>query len=213
MILPERLLHKLPAGLDPRIAATAEPVAVALHAVKRLRLAKGEPVLVAGCGPIGGFAAVILKHMGLGPVLVADRNDARAQLVARVTGARMTALAEVASGKRVKAAIDATGSITALRQTIECLAGGGALALVGISHGRLDLDPNALVERELTIIGCHAFAGELPEAIALLPACAAMIAQLLDREITLAEVPAAYARLAAGEATGLKTLIRITASE
>lgn len=204
--LPERLLHKVPAGLESRIAATAEPVAVALHAVRRLRLQRAEPVLVVGCGPIGGFAAVLLKHFGFGPMLVADRNAARADLVARVTGAEVVSLE---SGRRVTAAIDATGSIAALRQTIDCLAGGGSLALVGISHGTLDLDPNILVEREVSLIGCHAFADELPEAISLLPACAAMIAQLLDREITLDDVPAAYARLAAGEATGLKTLIAI----
>lgn len=211
VILPERLLHKVPAGLDMRIAATAEPVAVALHAVRRLRLAKGEPVLVIGCGPIGGFAAVILKHLRLGPVLVADRNAARAELVARVTGAKVVNLDDVAQQARVKAAIDATGSIAALRQTLGCIAGGGSLALVGISHGTLDLDPNILVEREIALIGCHAFADELPEAIAMLPACAAMIALLLDREITLDEVPAAYERLAKGEASGLKTLIRINA--
>ena len=207
VILPERLLHKVPAALDPQIAATAEPVAVALHAVNRLRLRKGEPVLVVGCGPIGGFAAVVLKHFGFGPVLVVDRNAARAALVARVTGAEVASLD---AGQRVSAAIDATGSVAALHQTIGCLAGGGTLALGGISHGKLDLDPNSLVERELSLIGCHAFADELPDAIALLPACQEMIAPLLDREITLDEVPEAYARLAAGETKGLKTLIRIS---
>ena len=54
---------------------------------------------------------------------------------------------------------------------------------------------------------------ELPEAIAMLPNCADMIAQLIDREITLDEIPEAYARIATGKADGLKTLIRINASE
>lgn len=218
VVLPERLLHRIPEGLPSRIAATAEPFAVALHAVRRLRLQAGEPVLVAGCGPIGGFAAVVLKHLGLGPVLIADQNAARATLVSRVTGATVTAIdrgqiGTALPGRRLKAAIDATGSIAALRAILAALPGGGSVALVGISHGRLDLDPNQLVERELSLIGCHAYENELPEAIGLLPACATMIEPLIAREISLDEVPDTYARLATGQATGLKTLIRINASE
>jgi (R,R)-butanediol dehydrogenase / meso-butanediol dehydrogenase / diacetyl reductase len=216
--LPEKLLHKVPHDLAAQIAATAEPFAVALHTVRRLRLQPGEPVLIAGCGPIGGFAAVILKHMGLGPILVADSNAERAELVAKVTDASVVelnpgAVTKALHGRRAVSAIDATGSIAALRALIDCVGSGGAIALVGISHGTIDLDPNILVERELSLIGCHAFEGELPEAIALLPSCAAMIMQLIDREIGPEDVPAAYARIAAGEAKGLKTLIRFNASE
>ena len=213
-VLPEKLLLKVPANLAPQVAATAEPFAVALHAVKRLRLAADEPVLIAGCGPIGGFAAVILAHLGLGPILVADVNVERAQLVARVTGATVVALQigavqEALRRRGLRAAIDATGSIAALRALMACVSGGASLAVVGISHGTLQLDPNMLVERELSLIGCHAFQDEMPEAIATLPACAAAIMQLIDREITLDEVPEAYTRLAAGKSTGLKTLIRM----
>jgi (R,R)-butanediol dehydrogenase / meso-butanediol dehydrogenase / diacetyl reductase len=217
IILPEKLLHRVPAALAPQIAATSEPFAVALHAVRRLRLGKYEPVLVAGCGPIGGFAAVILAHLGFGPILVADQNEKRAKLVARVTAARIVSLDQkhthdALQGRGIKAAIEATGSIAALHATITCVSGGASIALVGISHGVLEIDPNMLVERELSLLGCHAFQNELPDAIALLPGCATMIAQLIDREITLDEVPDAYARIAAGNADGLKTLIRINAS-
>ena len=148
------------------------------------------------------------------PILVADVNAARAQLVARATGAMAVALRadtvqRALQGRRLRAAIDATGSIAALQALMACVSGGASVALVGISHDTLELDPNVLVERELTLIGCHAFQDELPEAIALLPACAAVIMLLIDREITLDEVPEVYARLAAGKSTGLKTLIRM----
>ena len=62
LLLPERLVHKVDPALDPAIAAMAEPLAVALHAVNRLRPAGGEPVLVVGCGPIGGLAALVLSR-------------------------------------------------------------------------------------------------------------------------------------------------------
>ncbi|RWE34791.1 MAG: dehydrogenase, partial [Mesorhizobium sp.] len=75
-LLPARLLHVIDAGLDERVAAMAEPLAVALHAVRRLPKTVGS-VLVVGCGPIGGLAALLLSRTFAGTVLVADRNQAR----------------------------------------------------------------------------------------------------------------------------------------
>jgi (R,R)-butanediol dehydrogenase/meso-butanediol dehydrogenase/diacetyl reductase len=213
-VLPARLLVKHDPALGASVAAMAEPLAVALHAVRKLAVPSGEPVLVVGCGPIGGLAALLLSRLHDGPLLVADRNVARAALVAEVTGAVMVdldagAIGSVLGGGILRYALDATGNITVLRSVLDLLGGGGSLALVGITHGRIDLDPNELVEREISLIGCHAFAGELPEAVGMLPDLAGALSRLIDREITLGDVPDAYGRLLGGEVAGLKTIIRI----
>jgi len=212
--LPERLLHKRDNGIDARVAAMAEPLAVALHAVRKASIPAGEPVLVVGCGTIGGLCAVLLSRLHQGPILLAERNGERARLVAEATGGRVVELSGASigaalGGARLRYAIDATGSVAALAQTIGLMAGGGALALVGISHGNLDLDPNVLVEKELALIGCHAFKDELPVAIALLGSLEAVLLGLLDETIVLEDVPAAFERLIAGKNHGLKTVIRI----
>ncbi|WP_137155454.1 alcohol dehydrogenase catalytic domain-containing protein [Rhizobium sp. FKL33] len=211
-VLPARLVTQCPSALAPEIAAMAEPLAVALHAVKRLRLPGGEPVLVAGCGPIGGLAALLLSRLHDGPILIAERNTARAALVGDVAGARSVdldaALIEAAlDGRPLRYALDATGSIGALDALINLLSGGGALALVGISHGQLTLDPNLLVEREIALIGCHAFEDELPEAVAMMPDLADALGQLIETRISLDATPDAYRRLLDGHAAGLKTII------
>lgn len=207
-VLPARLLAPVSAEIDPAIAAMAEPLAVALHAVKRLAPKAGDPVLVLGCGPIGGLAALLLSRTHIGPLLLADRNAERAALVARVTGGQVVDLDATLDPKPF-GAIEATGSVAALQQLVGVMQGGGTVALVGIFHGRLDIDPNIFVERELSFIGCHAFDDELPEAIAMFGTFESELSQLIDREITLDEVPAAYERLMAGRATGLKTIIRV----
>lgn len=214
IVLPVRLLFTVAPEIDPAVAAMAEPLAVALHAVRRLAPRPGQPVLVVGCGPIGGLAALILARRHDGPLLIADRNTARLGLVAEVAGGRPVALEAEAirttlgDAAAPLAAIEATGNVGALTRLVEAMPAGGSLALVGIYHGGLPLDPNLLVEREIALIGCHAFADELPEAVALLGPLATDLARLIDRQITLDEVPAAYQRLIAGEATGLKTIIR-----
>ena len=217
-VLPARLLVKHDPALAPSIAAMAEPLAVALHAVRRQAVPKGEPVLLVGCGPVGGLAALLLSRLHDGPLLVADRNIARAALVAEVTGAVLVDLDAGAINSAVGAGVlryglDATGNIHVLTAILDVLGGGGSLALVGITHGRIDLDPNTLVEREISLIGCHAFAGELPEAVTMLSELADAMARLIDREIGIADVPAAYQRLLGGEVTGLKTIIRFGSGE
>jgi (R,R)-butanediol dehydrogenase/meso-butanediol dehydrogenase/diacetyl reductase len=211
--LPARLLHKVNPDVDARVAAMAEPIAVALHAIRRLRAQPGDPILVIGCGTIGGLAALLLTRTHDGIVLVADRNEERKSLVAKVTGATAVdldtaALANGAKGKPVRHAIEATGSVAALRAGIACLASGSVIALVGLFHERFDLDPNWLVEKEAALIGCHAFDDELHEAVSLLPSFGQLLLALLDDEIALDAVPAAYTRLTAGKARGLKTLVR-----
>ncbi|WP_309085683.1 zinc-binding dehydrogenase [Chelativorans sp.] len=214
VLLPARLLVKHDPRLDPAVAAMAEPLAVALHAIRRLAPPAGEPVLVAGCGPIGGLAALLLSRLHEGRLLVADRNLERAALVSQVTGAAVVTLdrpsVQSVLGEGVlRYALDATGSIEVLSALLGLLAGGGSLALVGIAHGKIELDPNTLVERETALVGCHAFAGELPQAVAMLPELSSPLRRLIDREIGIEEIPAAYARLLAGQARGLKTIIRI----
>lgn len=212
--LPARLVLRHDPALDPAIAAMAEPLAVALHAVRRLDPRKGEPVLVAGCGPIGGLAAVLLSRLHDGTLLVADRNGERAAKVAEATRATIVdldagSIGRALSGNPLHHAIDATGSVPAITTLLDLITGGGSLALVGIAHGRLDLDPNVLVEREIALIGCHVFRDELPEAIAMLGPLAPILRSLIDREIGIDDIPGAYQRLIAGESRGLKTIVRV----
>ena len=90
--LPARLVLKVDADVDDRIIAMSEPLAVALHATRRLRIDPGQPVLIVGCGAIGGLASLALSETHDGPIFVADRNSDRAALVAQVTGATPVSL-------------------------------------------------------------------------------------------------------------------------
>ncbi|MBB3609884.1 alcohol dehydrogenase catalytic domain-containing protein [Rhizobium sp. BK602] len=212
--LPARLVFKHDPSLDPAVAAMAEPLAVALHAVRRLNPPRGEAIILIGCGTIGGLCGLLLSHLHDGKLLFADLNGRRAEMVAGICTGSAVALdksqARAALGDaRLRYAVDATGSTKAIAQGIDLLDGGGAFALVGISHGKLDLDPNILVEREISLIGCHAFESELADAIALLPKLQPSLLQFSEVLNSLDEIPDAYRRLIDGRTNKLKTIIRI----
>jgi (R,R)-butanediol dehydrogenase/meso-butanediol dehydrogenase/diacetyl reductase len=210
--LPARALLRVDPAVPPAVAALSEPLGVALHVRRRLDPAPDAPILVVGCGPIGGLAALVLAEAGFGPVLVADRNPGRLALVAEVAGAVPVALEREAvlaatGGRGVGFAVEATGSTAALSALLGIVANGARIALVGIFHGKLELDPNVIVEREIDLRGCAVFADEQREAVNLLPALAARLERLVAPAIGLDALPEAYATLIAGGGAALKTIV------
>lgn len=203
--LPARNVLRAARDVPDRHLAMAEPLAVALHALRRLAPAPGSPVVVTGAGPIGGLVALLAARAGHG-VRVADRNEHRAALVARVTGGRTLDPGAVA-GAAFRFAIDTTGHDQVIATLVDAIEGCGTLALVGIGRAGAVIDPVKLVEREITLVGCHAFGDELAEVNAMLPDLGPVLDAFIAEEIPLDAVPGAYARHLAGKVDGLKTII------
>jgi (R,R)-butanediol dehydrogenase / meso-butanediol dehydrogenase / diacetyl reductase len=211
--LPAAGVLSVARDLPTEVAALSEPLGVALHVIRRLDPAKGEPVLVAGAGPVGGLVTLLLDHLGFGPVLFAERQQTRRDLIAGVCHARAVelepdAVKDALGGGPLRFAVEATGHGAVLDRLIGLAGGGGRVAMVGIFHGRTEIDPNAIVEREIELRGCSVFADEQREAIALLPALAAKLQRLVSAPIALEDVPRAYHDLIEGRAPALKTIIK-----
>ena len=202
--LPARNVLRAADGVVDRHLAMAEPLAVALHAMRRLAAPADAHVVVAGCGPIGGLVALLASRAGH-EVTVLDRNTDRARLVAEATGGKVGAGDSLPLFRH---AVDTTGHDAVIAMLLEQIAGCGTLALVGIGAARPVIDPVHLVEREITLAGCHAYGDELAEVNDMLPDLAPHLDAFIAEEIPLSAVPDAYTRHLAGEVAGLKTLIR-----
>ena len=205
--LPGRNVLKAPEGVADRHLAMAEPLAVALHALNLMHVPEGAEIIVAGCGPIGGLITLLATRAGH-PVRIVDRNAARTALLAEATGATVTDLDALAD-HYYRYAIDTTGNSHVIKGLVSTIAGASRLGLVGIGTPADIIDPVHLVEREIALIGCHAFNDELATIGKMLPDLAPHLDPFIESMISLADVPTTYDRLLAGEATGIKTLIKI----
>jgi (R,R)-butanediol dehydrogenase/meso-butanediol dehydrogenase/diacetyl reductase len=210
--LPAARLLRVPPGVSARVAALAEPLGVALHVIRRLEPARGVPLLVAGAGPIGGLAAILLNHLGYGPLGILERHAARALQITLLSGAvrvegSAAAVRSFAGAAGLGQAIEATGSQAMLSLLVESLAGRGRLAMVGLFHGQPQIAANALVERELDVRGCSVFCDEQREVLPLLQVLAPALEQVISPAIALEDLPAAYQRLLDGDSPYLKTLV------
>jgi len=76
----------VPGGLSADIAALTEPMAVALHAVRRSEIRKKDVAVVIGCGPVGLAVIALLKAIGVRTVVASNSSPVRREL-ARQCGA------------------------------------------------------------------------------------------------------------------------------
>ena len=73
----------VPNGLAADIAALTEPMAVALHAVRRSDIGKRDVAIVVGCGPVGLAVICHLKAAGAAPSSPATSRPAGGRLATR----------------------------------------------------------------------------------------------------------------------------------
>jgi threonine dehydrogenase-like Zn-dependent dehydrogenase len=77
MVLDEAAAFDVPDHVPTEIAALAEPLAVAVHAVGESGASSDCAFAVFGAGPVGLFVIARLRALGLGPVLVIEPTPSR----------------------------------------------------------------------------------------------------------------------------------------
>ncbi|KUI24577.1 alcohol dehydrogenase [Mycobacterium sp. IS-1496] len=73
----------VPNGLDLDTAALTEPMAVALHAVRRSEIRRRDVAIVIGCGPVGLAVICHLKALGVRQIVASDFSATRRELATR----------------------------------------------------------------------------------------------------------------------------------
>ena len=88
----------IPQDMHYEEGAMIEPLAVAVHAVRRYGDIHGQKVVVLGAGPIGNLVAQVAKGMGAETVMVTDISDYRLEL-AKKCGIKQSNISRIESGR------------------------------------------------------------------------------------------------------------------
>jgi threonine dehydrogenase-like Zn-dependent dehydrogenase len=201
--VPQAQLVALPAEVEPELGAHAEPLAVALRAVRLGRPEPGEPALVYGVGAIGLNVIMALRQAGAGTIVAVGRSAGR-RAAAEAVGAdvvldsRVTDLAGYAAqaGLAFGSGYECSAAVGALAETVAVLAPGGIGVQVALNSAPESLDARGLVGRGLTVVGSCAFdAEDYEQAVAHLIAGRIAGADLISERVSLAQVPETLVRL------------------
>jgi L-gulonate 5-dehydrogenase len=172
---PATHIHKVPEPLSMFEATFTEPVAIGVQACRRAEVGE-EFVLILGCGPIGLALIEVARARGA-TVVATDILESR-MAVARQLGAEtlpaddrlLDTILQRTNGEGAPVVIEATGNPKAMESTVDLVAAGGRICIVGlVKRGTMISLPGLdFTRKEMTIVGSRASVGCFPESLELL---------------------------------------------
>ena len=174
MIAHRSQLWAVPDGIDDEVAVLIEPLACAIHAVFRARIAPGASVHVVGAGTVGILTLIAVKAFARADHVVVAAKHPRQRAAASMAGADDVVRPEhaVKAVRRadhavkltpergtafllggVDVSLECTGSGSALDLALRTTKAGGRVVLSGIPSGGTDLTP--VWFRELELLGAY----------------------------------------------------------
>ena len=195
---PIKMVHKAPDIVPWECLAMSEPLTIALHAIHRAGLKKGEHVVITGAGPIGILIALAALTYGATPILI-DIIDQRLQ-IANDLGVKNTInstkedavqrISEITNGRLAEVVIEASGAEEVIKNTINFVVHTGRVVFVGWPKSKeIPFSTYWMTRKELDIRGSKNSAGEFPEAIELIADKKVNVAPLISKKITIDETP------------------------
>lgn len=217
--VPASTLVKVPQDTDLQDAALIEPVAVAVHDVRRARVSAGDKVIVVGGGPIGLLIATVARHFG-GDVTVVEVDAKR-----RVVAAQLDFLAlhpknfddpawidEWTSGAGADVVFEVSGSAAGISSAIAVAKVRGTIVVVGIHPEPRAVDLQRIFWRELTIVGARVYErADFETAVELVSSGVIPSGALITHVLPLDQTQTGLDALTAGAA--MKVLIDVQAGQ
>lgn len=159
--VPAHKVYALPKGTDPKLAALAEPIAVAVHDVRNSGLAVGETVLVIGGGPIGLLIALVARQAGAGRVVISEISPYRRRVAEKLGFETLnpldndfgTAIMELSEGLGFDVVFEVSGSKAGVASSTAYAKNTGRIMVVGMTNGPTPVDLSAVFAKELQLRG------------------------------------------------------------
>lgn len=172
----QRILYKLPEEVSFLQAAMIEPLSIAVHAVRVSNIAQDQDVAVVGTGMIGLLLVQVLAAKGCRKLIAVDVDDDKLALAKRFgathivnsKGDAVKDILDITQGRGLDASFEAVGIEVTGNIAIKSLRKGGTAVLVGNLSAMESLPVQAIVTRQLSVLGSCASAGEYDECIQLI---------------------------------------------
>jgi len=183
---PARMCLPVPDSVPDDEAALAEPLAVAVRALRRGGLQPGERVAIVGLGAVGLMALQAAIAFGAESVAVIEPLPERRALAMRL-GADRHVPAGDAAAVGADVAVECAGSPAAVETAVQALRAGGRAVVLGIGTRPVTVPPLDLVIGEKSIIGSlsHVWDEDFRIALGLLGRGAVQAAPLISDRIPI----------------------------
>lgn len=215
LVVPARLIHRLPADRPLEPAALLEPAACVASALLEAGMPlPGTRVAVVGDGPLGLLALLLLRTVAPAELVLVGGRPARSAFGAGCGATRVVAATDQAGldglAGHVDAAVEATNDPSGAAIALNLLRRGGTAVLLGISGaGRPTIDPDTVSLNQLRVQGGFAASRAAWRWVTGLYAAGVLdLAPLVTHRFDLEAVDAAFAALTASDGAAVKILVQ-----
>jgi len=216
----ENRVHRLPDILSLEEGALLEPLAVAVHAIRKAEMEREQSMAIYGAGGIGLFLLQAVKAAGVSQVFIVDILDHRLATAASLgASSAINALKEdpvarilqETKGLGVDRSFEAVGLEKTLRQSAESLKKGGICVLIGLFEEPLEVKfpVNLFAQREIQIRGSRGYCWDFQVALGLVEQRKVRLAPLISHLFPLPDLPQALEILLAPNNKANKVVIQI----
>lgn len=156
-----RKMYKIPNDMDLQLAALTEPVAVAVHDVRRSGLQVGQTALIIGGGPIGMLIAMVARHAGARKVVISEINEFRRNFAEKLGFGTVNPLDKdfdaqlqvLTDGKGFDVCFEVSGSRPGITAAVQYATIGGMVMVIGMTKEPYPVDLSAMFAKELRMQG------------------------------------------------------------
>ncbi|MCY0874941.1 MAG: NAD(P)-dependent alcohol dehydrogenase [Firmicutes bacterium] len=204
---PASFTYRVPDGMTADTACLAEPVSVAIQAIRKAGDLLGQRVLVIGAGPIGTLTGIVAQAAGATATIV----DVSERRLAQAHGLGLAAVTPSGlQNVEFDTVFECSGAKGTIAQSCRACRAGGTVVLVGMHRDELsDLPSFDVIAKELQLRGVFRYANTYPAALQFLDKETQRLQPFLQSFITLAQVAEHFEEAAAGRAEPLKTIVRM----
>lgn len=204
IVVDERWVYKLPETFDYEEGAMIEPLAVAVHAVRRVT-SLGENVLILGAGTIGLLTLQVARAMGAINTIITDVVDWKLE-VARKLGADVAinpekedlrkTVYEYTNNLGVDTVFEAVGSPVTLAQALELGRKGGNVVIIGVfEEPEIKVNIMNIVNKELHVYGSLVYNWDFETAISLVKRRKVDVRSLVSDVIKIEDIKEGFERM------------------
>ncbi|MEB0114590.1 L-idonate 5-dehydrogenase [Variovorax sp. RTB1] len=205
--------HKLADSVSDGEGSMAEPLSVALHAVRRAGSLLGKRVLVTGCGPIGALAIIAARRAGAAHIVATDVGAHTLGKALKVGADEVVNVAEEPDGLARFTAdkgsfdvlFEASGNARALVGAFDAVRPRGIIVQLGLG-GEMTLPINTIVAKEFELRGAFRFHEEFAMAVELLNKGLVDVKPLISATLSYRDSARAFA-LAADRSQAMKVIL------
>lgn len=203
--LPTKSLLKLPDDMPAHIGALIEPLAVAVHGVKRASLQDVKVAAVLGAGPIGILTALVAKARGIPHVLISDVLPSRLELAESVGLTAVSAGAEIrervlslSAQNGADLIYECAGHPSSAKEMTTLVRSRGMIVNLSVFKTPVEVDMQAINFKEVEIVGSRVYERKDFQA-AIEMAMALPLEAIISREFPLHDVSDAFRLFRAGD--------------